>query len=225
MFHGPFEYSIVKRAQEKKQVLIALVNIRDFGIGKHKTVDDTPYGGGIGMLLRVDVVSNAISAVRDKRLAKNKEKVILLGADGTPFVQNKAKAYASLEHLILVCGHYEGIDERIRNYVDEVITIGDFVVTGGEIPAMLITDAVIRLVGGVLKTDATRKESFSEKRDENGERQTLLEYPQYTKPPVYEKRKVPEILLSGDHKKIELWRQKEAKIRTEQTRSDLLKKQ
>ena len=124
MFQGPLSESIIKRAREDKIIEINYHNLRDFATDKHKTVDDTPYGGGIGMLLRVDVVSNAISAVRDKRLAKNKEKVILLGADGTPFVQNKAKAYASLEHLILVCGHYEGIDERvIETFADELFCI------------------------------------------------------------------------------------------------------
>lgn len=214
MFKGPFSESIVKRAIDKKKVSIKIVNIRDFGIGRHKTVDDTAYGGGVGMLLRVDVVKDAIDSVFDKNLNTSEQKVILLKASGEKFNQRTAEKISKLKHLILVCGHYEGVDYRIRNFVDSEVSIGDFVLTGGEIPAMAITDSVVRLISGVLKDDATKLESFSE---------GILEHPQYTKPPSYEGLKVPSVLLSGDHKKISDWRDREALVQTKKNRPDLVK--
>ena len=214
MLNGPFSESIVKRSVSKNLVSIKIVNMRDFGVGTRRTVDDTAYGGGVGMLLRVDVVRRAIDAVYDKSLTKQGQKVILLSAAGKKFDQKKAKTFSKLKHLILVCGHYEGVDYRIRNFIDLEISIGDFVLTGGEIPAMTITDSVVRLISGVLKKDATKFESFTD---------NILEYPQYTKPPIYEGLKVPSVLLSGNHKKILEWRKTEALKQTKRNRPDLLK--
>lgn len=220
MFQGPFSESILKRAQEKGSIEIKLVNIRDFGIGNHKVVDDKPYGGGIGMVMKVDIIDNAIKSVKDSGLNNNQQKVVLLDPRGKTFVQKTAREFSKLQHLILLCGHYEGFDERVRNLVDETISIGDFVLTGGEIPAMLITDAVARLVAGVLKDDATVHESFSV---ESGEYRQLLEYPQYTTPSDYNGMKVPDVLLSGNHAQIEKWRKNEALEITKSHRPDLLK--
>jgi len=214
MFEGPFNYSIVKNAINKKLVTISFVNLRDFGIGPHKIVDDKPYGGGVGMVLRVDVVEKAIESTKDKNLSAKSQKVILLDPRGKTFDQKKAKQLARLKHLILVCGHYEGIDERIANFVDEKISIGDFILTGGEIPAMIITDSVVRLITGTLKKKATQIESFS----------PYLEYPQYTKPRLYKNYSVSKVLLLGDHKKIEEWRKKASLAYTKKLRPDLLKK-
>lgn len=223
MFTGPFDHSIVKMAKEKNLVSIDFVNIRDFGIGKHKLVDDTPYGGGIGMVMRVDVVHTAIQYAKgtpfDSAQGKKKTKVVLLTASGEQFTQKRAREYSELNHLILVCGHYEGIDERISQFVDEQISIGDFVTTGGEIPAMLITDAVTRLLPGVLKEGVTETESFSLQTEDG----ISLEYPHYTKPQVYKGCAVPEVLLSGDHAKITVWRKEQGRARTKKVRPDLLK--
>jgi tRNA (guanine37-N1)-methyltransferase len=213
MFSGPFNHSIVKNAIEKKLVDVNFINIRDFGIGKHKVVDDKPYGGGHGMILRVDVLAKAIKQTRNKNLSAGEEKVVLLGAHGKTFNQKKALEFAGLKHLVLVCGHYEGVDERIKKYIDEELSIGDFIVTGGEIPAMLVTDAVTRLIKGVLKEGVTSLESFSE----------LLEYPQYTKPNVYKNDSVPPILLSGNHGKINSWRNEASFTVTTKLRPDLLR--
>jgi tRNA (guanine37-N1)-methyltransferase len=212
MFSGPFDYSIVKNAMEKKLVNINFVNIRDFGIGRHKVVDDKPYGGGHGMVLRVDVLEKAIKNTRDNKLSSKEEKVILLDPHGKTFNQKKALEFASLKHLILICGHYEGVDERIKKYIDEEVSVGDFVVTGGEIPAMLVADAVVRLTKGVLKEGVTSNESFSE----------LLEYPQYTKPNTYKNDSVPPVLLSGNHQEIKSWRNKISINATSKLRPDLL---
>jgi len=212
MFSGPFDHSIVKNAKEKKLVNINFVNIRDFGIGRHKTVDDKSYGGGHGMILRVDVLEKAINATKEKKLINSEQRVILLSASGKTFNQKKALEFANLKHLILVCGHYEGVDERIKNFIDEELSIGDFIITGGEIPAMLVTDALVRLIKGVLKEGVTSDESFPK----------LLEYPQYTKPNVYKKFQVPPILLSGDHGKIKLWRENTALKTTLKLRPDLM---
>ena len=203
MFQGPFDYSIVKRAKEKKLVEISFTDIRNFGVGKHKTVDDKPYGGGVGMILRVDVLQKALDQTLNKKLTKKEQKVILLSASGKTYDQKRAKKFSKLKHLIVICGHYEGVDERILKFVDEEISIGNFVLTGGEIPAMIVTDSITRLIKGVLKDDATMLESFS--REEK-----LLEHPQYTRPRKFEKLKVPEILLSGNHEKINDWKKKES---------------
>jgi len=228
MFQGPFDYSIIKNAKDKKKVEIEFVNIRDFGIGRHKVVDDKPYGGGHGMIIRVDVLDKAISKTRGlpaipmssgrqvqagKNPDESGQKIILLSPHGKTFNQEKAYELSKFHHLILVCGRYEGIDERAKKYIDEELSIGDFVVTGGEIPAMLVTDAIVRLIGGVLKKQVTSSESFS----------PFLEYPQYTKPSAYKNQNVPSVLLSGDHGKVEKWRKKESLRITSRLRPDLLK--
>ena len=211
MFEGPFNHSIIKRAKENKLLDINFINIRDFGIGKHKLVDDTPYGGGKGMVLRVDVLEKAIKKAKINKL---KQKIILLSAHGQNFNQKKAKEFSKLDNLILVCGHYEGFDERIKNYIDEEVSMGDFIVTGGEIPAMLIADSVARLVKGVIKDESSANESFSS---------LLLEYPHYTKPSTYKNNDVPLILLSGNHQEIEKWRKEQSLTITKKLRPDLIK--
>jgi tRNA (guanine37-N1)-methyltransferase len=219
MFVGPFDLSIIKRAKEKGLVEIEFINIREFGEGKHRIVDDTEYGGGVGMLMKVDVLHKAIEHAKEQRTkSKEQTKIVLMSASGRTYNQTIAKEYSQLDHLILICGHYEGIDDRIRHYIDEEISIGDFVLTGGEIPAMVIADSVTRLISGVLPEGATEDESFSEM---NGE--SLLEYPHFTKPQVYEDHEVPEILLSGNHKNIAIWRQEQAMKKTHKLRPDLLK--
>lgn len=207
IFTPIFSSSIIGRAQKKGRVKIRLVNIRDFTNDKHHQVDDKPYGGGVGMVIRVDVVERAIenSKLKIENEKKIREKIILLDPKGNPFNQEKARNFAKLDHLVLVCGHYEGIDERISHFVDEKISIGDFILTGGEMPAMVITDAVTRLIPGVLKkNEATINESFS--------KSGYLEEPQYTRPPVYQGLKVPSLLLSGNHQKIAEWKKKNRKL-------------
>ncbi len=230
MFQGPFDYSIIKNAIEKKKVEIDFVNIRNFGIGRHKVVDDKPYGGGIGMIIRVDVLDKAIDKTKDKRLMTKDQKIILLSPHGKTFSQKKAKELSNLKHLVLVCGRYEGIDERARKYIDEELSIGDFVVTGGEIPAMLVIDAVVRLINGVLKEGVTDSESFSlpagplrRSFSEASGQVSLLEYPQYTKPSSYKNQDVPPVLLSGDHRKIDSFRKRKSLQITSLLRPDLLK--
>ncbi len=216
MFEGVFNYSIIKRAQQEGHVKIRFFNLKEFGIGKHKIVDDTPYGGGIGMLLKVDVLDEAIEAAR---LKDKKERVILLAPTGTPYTQRTAEKLSKYDHLILICGHYEGYDARIRNFVDDEISIGDYVLSGGEIPAMVISESVIRLIPNVLsKTEAHRFESFSH------EKGGVLEHPQYTRPEEYKGLKVPEVLLSGHAAKIDEYRANSAHKLTEERRPDLLKK-
>ncbi|MGA2968137.1 MAG: tRNA (guanosine(37)-N1)-methyltransferase TrmD [Candidatus Levyibacteriota bacterium] len=214
MFQSPFGSSIIKRAIDKKLIAVNFVNLRDFGLGRHKTVDDTPYGGGKGMILRVDVLQKAIEATKDKRLNKKEQKVILLSAHGKKFEQKTAQNFSKLKNLILICGHYEGFDERIKRFIDAEVSVGDFILTGGEIPAMLITDAVSRLISGVIKKDSAAFESFS----------PYLEYPQYTKPQVFNGLKVPEVLLSGNHAKINTWKNRESLKVTAKLRPDLIRK-
>lgn len=209
MFDGFLTESILKRAAEQKKLEINIHNIRDYSTSKHKQVDDTPYGGGAGMVLMVEPIYNAI-----EDLATDHSKVVLLTPQGIPFNQKMAYNLAEEKELILVCGHYEGFDERIRNLVDYEISIGDYVLTGGEIPAMVITDAVARLVDGVIEKESHEKESFND---------DLLDYPTYTKPQNFKGMAVPEVLLSGNHKEIEKWRQTERIIKTMEMRPDLLK--
>ncbi len=205
------QQSMLGKAQEKKLIDIHLVNIRDFSHDKHKKVDDTPYGGGAGMVIRPDVVYEAYQSIKTEEA-----KVIYLSPQGTPLSQTKVEKLAKNQHLILLCGHYEGIDERVlTKIVDEEISIGDYVLTGGELPAMVLIDSISRYVPGVLKEDSTKEESFSE---------GLLEYPQYTRPEIFEGESVPEVLLSGHHQKINEWRKKQSLIRTKQKRPDLFKK-
>lgn len=197
--------------------------MRDFGIGSHRTVDDRPYGGGAGMVMRVDVVEQAIAHARCPKQNKCREKVILLGARGALFKQSMAKKFSALNHIILVCGHYEGVDERIRNYIDEEISVGDYVVTGGELPAMIIVDAVTRLIPNVLgKSESNQNESFQETALSPNETKMLLEYPHYTRPQEYKGKKVPAVLLSGNHHKVSAWRLKQSLLTTKRVRPDLL---
>jgi tRNA (guanine37-N1)-methyltransferase len=214
MFTGPFDHSIIKRAREQKLVNINFIDLRNFGIGKHKIVDDTPYGGGSGMILKVDVLHKAINKAKSEKITKGTNtKVVLLSPHGKVFNQKIAKQYSELGHLILICGHYEDFDARVRQFVDEEVSIGDFILTGGEIPAMAIVDSVSRLTKGVLKQGVVESESFS----------PYLEFPQYTKPENYTDIKVPEILLSGDHKKISDWRKTQSLRLTKKLRPDLIK--
>lgn len=211
MFTGPLTESIIKRAQEKDVVKINVINFRDFAEDKHKTVDDTPYGGGAGMVLKVDVLDKAISSI----VGKNRKDyyIVLMTPQGTTFCQRKAEEYAKKDKIILICGHYEGFDERIRQYlIDEQISIGNFVLSGGEIPAIAITDAIVRLLPGALGHDESSAEESFSIQDENGS--YLLEYPIYTKPAEYKGWKVPEVLTSGNHAEIKKWRLEEAKKRT-----------
>ena len=204
--------SVIGRAIEKGLLEINLINIRDFSKDKHKKVDDTVYGGGAGMLMKPDVVYDAFKSVESE-----KSKVIYLSPQGKKLCQSKVEELAKHEHLILLCGHYEGIDQRvIDKIVDEEISIGDYVLTGGEIPAMVLIDSVSRYIDGVITGESTSEESFS------GE--GLLEYPQYTRPEEFEGMKVPEVLQSGHHENINKWRRKEAIRITYQKRPDLLEK-
>lgn len=211
MFKGPFEESILKRAQEKGLVEINIHDLRKWATDKHMSVDDKPYGGGTGMIIKVDVIGNALNSLKTKDA-----KIILLTPQGKTFKQSMAKSLSKEKHLILIAGHYEGFDERIREHlVDEEISIGDYILTGGEIPAMVLVDSIVRLIPGVLvKKDAAKHESFED---------NLLEYPQYTRPDEYKGWKVPEILKSGNHKKIEEWRKKQALKKTKKMRPDLRK--
>lgn len=205
MFEGPFAESIVKRAIDKKLVQVQVHNLRKWAKDKRKTVDDRPYGGGVGMIMRVDVINAAIQEIKKQKAksknANKKSKIILLDATGEKFTQQKAQELAKLEHLILIAGHYEGVDHRVHEHLaDEIISIGDYVLTGGEIPTMVLVDTIVRLIPGVLGKEASLAE---ESHSEPG----CLEYHQYTRPEKYKGWKVPEILLSGNHKKISKWRQ------------------
>ncbi len=209
MFEGFKNESIIKRAIESKKVEINTCNFRDFAKNKHKKVDDTPYGGGQGMVLMCQPVFDAV-----EHLKKENSKVILLTPQGKTYNQEKAYELSKEEHLILICGHYEGFDERIRSICDEEISIGDYVLTGGEIPSMVITDSVVRLLPKVIDDASHLNDSFNN---------NLLDYPTYTKPRNYKGMKVPDVLLSGDHAKINKWRlDKQLKI-TMEKRPDLLK--
>ena len=202
--------SIIGRAKEKGLIEINLINIRDFSKNKHKKVDDTPYGGGAGMVMMPDVVYDAYSSVKD-----DKAKVIYLSPQGKVLNQDKVKELSKENHLILLCGHYEGIDQRVLDeIVDEEISIGDYVLTGGELPAMVLIDSVSRYVQGVLSEDSTNEESFSS---------NLLEYPQYTRPEEFRGKKVPEVLISGHHENIRKWKKEKSLEVTKKKRPDLLK--
>jgi tRNA (guanine37-N1)-methyltransferase len=213
MFAGPFSSSILKRAQEQKLVEFRLLNYRDYATDKHRTVDDAPYGGGCGMVLKPEPIYRCL---QDAKAAGPNPKVILLTPQGVPFQQKLARDLAGEDHLVIICGHYEGFDERIRAWVDLELSLGDFVMTGGELAAMAVSDAVTRLIPGVLGSeDSAIYDSFS-----NG----LLDYPHYTRPVEFAGLTVPEILLSGHHAQIEAWRRKEALARTAGRRPELLKR-
>ena len=214
MFDSPFGDSIIQRAREAGLLDINVHDLRDYSLNKHRKVDDSPFGGGVGMVMNVEPIARAITAVKKEVPAT---RTILLSPGGRPFDQEKAWELSSLPSLTLICGRYEGIDERIRlHYVDEEISIGDYVLTGGELPAMVLVEAISRLLPGVLgDPESLAEESFHD---------DLLEYPQYTRPRDYEGLKVPEILVSGDPKKIRDWQKAEALKKTAQVRPDLLEK-
>lgn len=213
MFTGPFAESIVKRAQEKGLVKITIHNLRKWTKDRHKTVDDRPYGGGVGMVLMIEPVYQALKELKNKNT-----KTILLTPQGKPFAQKKANQLCKEKHLIFICGHYEGVDERIRQHLqDEEISIGDYILTGGELPAMVVIDSLVRLIPYVLEKEAAVElESFSK---------DLLEYPQYTRPENFHGWKVPKVLLSGNHEEIKKWRREQSLKRTRTRRPDLLKQQ
>jgi len=212
MFKGPFDESIIKRAQKKGLIEIQTHDLRKWTKDKRKTVDDRPFGGGVGMILMVEPIYKALRDLKNKN-----SKVILMDPRGRTFNQKIAGNLAKEKHLIFICGHYEGVDERVKKHlVDEEISIGDYVLTGGELPAMIIIDTLIRQIPGVLiKPEASSKESFSE---------NLLEYPQYTRPANFKGWKITEVLLSGNHRQIAEWRKKKALELTKKRRPDLLKK-
>lgn len=204
MFTGPFDFSITKRAQDKSVVKINIHNLRDWATDKYKSVDDRPYGGGPGMILRVDIVDSAISSIKNPE-----SRIILLDAGGEKFTQVKAVQLSKAKNLIIICGHYEGVDHRVHEHLaDEVISIGDYVLSGGEIPAMVLVDSIVRLLPGSLGNPESIKEESHSLPSSIQHPASNPEYPQYTRPEEYKGWKVPEVLLSGDHKKIENWRRK-----------------
>ena len=203
MFSGPFEESIVKRAQNKSLVKINIHDLRKWGLTERRTVDGRPYSGGAGMLLRVDVIDKALNEIKDKK-AKH-TRVVLLDAAGKKFTQQKALQLTKVDQLVLVAGHYEGVDHRVHEHlVDEVISIGDYVLTGGELPIMVVVDCVVRLLPGVVGKEESLKE-------ESHNKPGYLEYPQYTRPEIYRGWKVPKVLLSGNHKEINKWKEEKTK--------------
>ncbi len=213
IFASPLKVSILGRAIEGGKICVDIINLRDFAKGRHKVVDDKPFGGGKGMLIKPEPVIDAINSIKS---TSPEAWVILLSPYGLTFNQEVAKSLSKKNHLLLVCGHYEGIDERVRHFIDEEISLGDFVLTGGEVAALAIIDAVSRLVPNVLGSySSLEEESFS-----NG----ILEYPQYTRPREYKGYKVPEVLLSGHHKRIKEWRRRQALLRTLILRPDLLER-
>lgn len=215
MFDGVLNLSMLGRGQKAGLLEFEFIDLRQFGLGVHQVVDGKPYGGGVGMVLRADTLAEAWKSI--KQDPAKPAKTLLMSASGKPFNQAKAKELSQIEHLIIICGHYEGVDQRfIDKYVDEEISVGDFVLTGGEIPAMAVIDSIARLVPGVIKKEeAVQKESF-----END----LLEHPQYTRPDEFEGEGVPEILISGNHGAVDEWRQEQQVKKTKTVRPDLLKK-
>ncbi len=211
MFEGPLNITILKRAREKGIVEINIHNLRDYTTDKHRSVDDYPYGGGSGMVMRPEPIFRCV-----RSLKKENTEVILLTPQGEVYNQKIAEELSKKEHLIFICGRYEGIDERVRNIVTREISIGDYILSGGELPALVILDSIVRLLQGVVgDSNSLKEESFQE---------GLLEYPQYTRPRKFEGMEVPEVLLSGNHEKIRRWRRKEALKRTLIRRPDLLEK-
>ena len=209
MFEGFLTESIIKRAIQNEKVEVKIINFRDYSVYNNKQVDDTPYGGGAGMVLMCDPIFRCIHEIRTPN-----SHIIILSPEGSIYNEKKARELSKYEDIILICGHYEGFDERIKTLADEIISVGDFVLTGGEIPAMLIADSIIRLLPGAITNESLESESFNE---------NLLDYPVYTKPAVYRDMNVPDILLSGDHKKIDDYRESERIRLTKEKRPDLLK--
>lgn len=212
MFDGFLTNSIIKRAIENKLVEINIVNFRDYTLDPHHKVDDTPYGGGSGMVLMVQPIYDAVMALKN-----DDTKVILLTPDGETYNQKRAYELKKIKHLIIICGHYEGFDDRIRSVVDYEISVGDYVLTGGEIPAMILTDSIVRLVDGVIEEESHINDSFNPNTN-------LLDYPTYTKPREFKGMKVPDVLLNGNHKEIDEYRLKESIKKTQERRPDLLEK-
>lgn len=210
MFTGFLNTSIIKRAIDRKQVTIDIHNIRDYSNDPHKKVDDYPFGGGDGMVLMPEPIFEAIDDLKT-----NDSLILLMTPQGTPYKQATAYNLTKQKHIIIICGHYEGFDERIRTLADMEISIGDYVLTGGELPSMVITDSIVRLIDGVIKEQSHQKESFNNQ---------LLDYPSYTRPAIYRGLPVPEVLLSGHHENIKKWRLEQQIKRTEQRRPDLLEK-
>lgn len=209
MFDGFLTESIIKRAIQNEKVEVKIINFRDYSVYNNKQVDDTPYGGGAGMVLMCDPIFRCLDEIRTP-----KSHIIILSPEGSIYNEKKARELSKYDDIILICGHYEGFDERIKTLADEIISVGDFVLTGGEIPAMLIADSIIRLLPGAITNESLESESFNE---------NLLDYPVYTKPAVYRDMNVPDILLSGDHKKIDDYRESERIRLTKEKRPDLLK--
>ena len=214
MFEGPFSESILKRSIEQGILDIHLTNFRNFAYDKHRQVDDSPFGGGSGMVLKPEPLFRAVQHVKTQSAAK-KKRVVLLSPNGVTFTQNKAKELAEYEQLILICGHYEGFDARIeKDLADEAVSIGDYVLTGGELPAMVMVDTIARMLPGVLgSAESAVTDSFYE---------SILEFPQYTRPRSFLGMDVPEVLFSGDHAKIASWRKQQALLQTVKNRPDLL---
>lgn len=210
MYQGIFDESIIKRAVDEKKVEINIHNFRDYTLDPHKKVDDTPYGGGAGMVLTCQPIFDCVKSLRTEDSI-----VILMTPDGEVYKQKRAYELSKKSHLILICGHYEGFDERIRSICDMEISIGDYVLTGGELASMVLVDSIVRLMPGVIEEDSHINDSFNN---------NLLDYPTYTKPRVFEGMEVPEVLLSGDHKKIEEYRYEMSLKRTQERRPDLLEK-
>lgn len=211
MFEGVLNHSILKRAQDKGIINVNTINFRDYAVNKHNQVDDYPFGGGQGMVLKPEPVFNAMKDIQHN----DETRVILMCPQGRPFTQKIAQELSSTEHIVFICGHYEGYDERIREHlVTDEISMGDYVLTGGELPAMTMTDAIVRLIPGVLGNQQSHQDdSFSD---------GLLEFPQYTRPREFQGMTVPDVLLSGNHAHIEKWRYKQKLIRTYLKRPDLL---
>ncbi|MBU0963851.1 tRNA (guanosine(37)-N1)-methyltransferase TrmD, partial [Patescibacteria group bacterium] len=209
IFNSYFNESIIKRARKKKKINIKIHDLRKYTSDKHKTVDDRPYGGGPGMVLKIEPLYKCLKAIKKKSArggsaTGGKSKTILLSAKGKTFNQTLASHYKNLDQLILICGHYEGVDERIKKYIDQEISIGNYVLTGGEVPAMVIVDSITRLIPGVLgDKNSPKDETFSKSK-------YYIEYPHYTRPENFKGQKVPEVLLSGNHSKIANWRQKQS---------------
>lgn len=222
VFETYLNTSILGRAKKKGKVEFEFINLRDFGEGKHQVVDGRPYGGGPGMVLRADILAKALKKAIGSR---QQATVILTSASGKPYKQSDARRLSKAKHLILVCGHYEGVDQRfIDKYVDEEVSIGDFVLTGGELPTMVIIDSIVRLIPGVLeKPEAVENESYS-RYTINDKPYTLLEGPQYTRPDEFEGEPVPEILKSGHHAEVEKWHKAQSLKKTKKVRSDLIQK-
>ena len=207
MFKGPFDASIIKRAESRDVIKIEVHDLRKWGESERRNVDDRPFGGGPGMLLRVDIIDKALKSLITNHKSPTTQ-VILLDATGEKFTQQTAQNLSKIDHLILICGHYEGVDHRVHEHlVDKVISIGDYVLTGGEIPAMVLTDSIVRLIPDVIKPKSLTEESFSLVTNHQS-LVTNIEYSQYTRPEEYKGWKVPKVLLSGNHKEIEKWRKK-----------------